>query len=191
MAATEEPIVELPDQQAWSEWLEEHGESASGVWLKIAKKGAPRTTVNHPQALETAICHGWIDARRNRLDEHFFLQRFTPRGPRSKWSQVNREKAEQLIAEGRMRSAGLRAVQAAQADGRWDDAYPAQSQAPVPEDLQAALDAQPQAKAFFETLTGTRRYAFLYRLHHVKEPQRRQQRIAHYIELLSARQTLN
>jgi uncharacterized protein YdeI (YjbR/CyaY-like superfamily) len=191
VAEPEEPIVELADQQAWSEWLEEHGESASGVWLKIAKKGAPRTTVDHPQALEAAICHGWIDARRNRLDDHFFLQRFTPRGTRSKWSQVNRDTAERLIAQGRMRPAGLRAVQAAQADGRWEDAYPAQSQAAVPDDLQAALDAHPDAKAFFATLTGSRRYAFLYRLHHVKRPDRRQQRIAHYIELLSQRRTLN
>ena len=191
MPAPEEPIIELPDQQAWSDWLEGHGGNASGVWLKIAKKGAPRATISHAQALEIAICHGWIDARRNRLDGDFFLQRFTPRSPRSKWSQVNRDKAEQLIAEGRMRPAGLRAVQAAQADGRWDDAYPAQSQAPVPEDLQEALDAHPEARAFFDTLTGSRRYAFLYRLHHVKQAERRQQRIAHYIELLSVRQTLN
>lgn len=189
--ATPDPIVELPDQDAWSVWLEQHGESSSGVWLQIAKKGAPRSTVTHAQALETAICHGWIDAQRKGLDQHFFLQRFTPRTARSKWSQVNRDKAERLITEGRMRPAGLRAVQAAQADGRWDDAYPAQSQAPVPEDLQEALDAHPEAKAFFDTLTGSRRYAFLFRLHHVKHPERRRQRIARYIELLSARQTLN
>ena len=184
------PILECVDDAHWRRWLHEHHASSSGVWLKFAKQAADATTVNHAQALDTAICFGWIDGQTRRFDETFWLQRFTPRGPRSRWSQVNCAKAEQLITDGRMHAAGLAEVQAARADGRWEAAYQPQSRATVPDDLQAALDAEPAARQFFETLTGQRRYAFLYRLHHVTQPAARRRRIASYIELLRNERTL-
>jgi uncharacterized protein YdeI (YjbR/CyaY-like superfamily) len=184
-------VLEFATAEDWDRWLAEHAAEAPGVWLRMAKKGATARTVNHGEALDVAICHGWIDGQVRRVDDAFFMQRFTPRGPRSKWSQINREKANALIAAGRMQPAGQAQVDAAQADGRWDEAYAPQSQAATPPDLQRALDANPAAREFFATLTGSRRYAFLYRLHHVRDPARRAQRIANYIELLSEGRTLN
>ena len=184
------PIVVVPDQGAWREWLEENHASIPGVWLKLAKKSSPTKTVTYGEAVEEALCYGWIDGQVRRYDEHFYVQRFTPRRPRSKWSQINREKVERLIAAGRMKPSGQAQVEAAKADGRWDAAYPAGSTATVPEDFQRELDKHPQAKAFFATLKGTARYAFLYRLHHVTAPDARAKRIANYIELLSEGKTL-
>lgn len=184
------PIVELPDPAAWERWLEDEHGTARGVWLKFAKKGSGRRTVNYAEALEVALCFGWIDGQVSRFDEHYYLQRFTPRTPRSKWSEINREKATALIAAGRMRPAGLARVEEARADGRWEEAYAPQSRAAVPEDFARALAAHPQAEAFFATLTGSRRYAFLYRLHQTKRPESRARRIDHYIELLAAGKTL-
>jgi uncharacterized protein YdeI (YjbR/CyaY-like superfamily) len=185
------PVLQFADLAAWQRWLERHDSDSPGVWLKIAKQTSPTTTVTHPEALEVAICHGWIDGQRRAHDAEFFLQRFTPRGPRSKWSQINRQKATELIEAGRMRPSGQVQVDAAKADGRWDAAYEPQARASVPEDLQKALDQSHAAAEFFATLTGQRRYAFLYRLHHVKDPVRRAKRIADYIDLLSAGKTLN
>ena len=187
MAAGEElRIVELVDQPAWRAWLEANHASVEGIWLKLAKKGAPAPTVGYSEALEEALCFGWIDGQARRHDEHYYVQRFTPRRRRSKWSQINREKAERLIAAGRMHAAGLTQVEAARDDGRWEAAYPAQSQATVPDDLQRALDENPAAQRFFATLSGSARYAFLYRLHHVSQAGARAKRIASYVELLSA-----
>jgi uncharacterized protein YdeI (YjbR/CyaY-like superfamily) len=184
------PILELPDSAAWASWLDTNHPRSAGVWLKIAKQGAPTSTVSQAEAIDEAVCQGWIDGQLRRHDEHFFLQRFSPRRRRSRWSAVNRERAERLIAEGRMKTAGLAAYQAAEADGRLDDAYAPQSKATVPEDLQAALDEHPRANEFFTTLGGVQRYRFLYRLHHTKDPKRRAERIEHYIELLGQRKTL-
>jgi uncharacterized protein YdeI (YjbR/CyaY-like superfamily) len=184
-------IVECPDDAHWERWLEEHHAQATDAWVKIAKKGSGVTTVHYPEVLDTAICFGWIDAVRRPLDDTYFLQRFTPRGPRSKWSQVNREKVLALTAAGRMRPAGNEQVKAAQADGRWDAAYEPQSRASIPDDFQRALDAEPAAREFFATLRGQKRYAFLYRLHNVKTQTARDRRIANYIELLREGQTLN
>jgi uncharacterized protein YdeI (YjbR/CyaY-like superfamily) len=184
------PIVELADALAWERWLKANHASAAGAWLKIAKRGAPRSTVTQAQAVDEAVCFGWIDGQVRGYDQHFFLQRFTPRRPRSRWSAINRERARRLIADRRMKPAGLREYQAAEADGRLQDAYPSQRDAAVPEDFQAALDRHPRARDFFQTLTGSDRYAFLYRLHHVKDPHRRAQRIASYIDVLSERRTL-
>jgi uncharacterized protein YdeI (YjbR/CyaY-like superfamily) len=184
-------ILRCDSEHDWHGWLESHHAGSPGVWLKIAKQGSGQNTASYAQALEVAICFGWIDGRKRAFDDVFWLQRFTPRGPRSKWSQVNRQKAGALIAAGRMREAGHAQVQSAQADGRWDAAYEPQSRATVPDDLQLALDANPAAREFFATLTGGRRYAFLYRLHHVSKPAARARRIATYIELLSERRTLN
>lgn len=189
-ATQELPIVEVPDRPAWGHWLSANHASSTGAWLKIAKKGSPTPTVTQAQAIDEAICFGWIDGQVRRYDEHFFLQRFTPRRSRSRWSAINRERARRLIVDGRMQPAGLREYQAAEADGRLDEAYPAQSKATVPEDFQAALDGHPEAREFFQTLTGSDRYAFLYRLHHVKDPRRRAKRIANYIDVLSQRRTL-
>jgi uncharacterized protein YdeI (YjbR/CyaY-like superfamily) len=184
------PIVEAADQGAWREWLDANHQSTTGVWLKFAKKGSPTRTVTYAEAIEEALCYGWIDGQARGFDEHFYLQRFTPRRPKSKWSQINREKATRLLAEGRIRPAGLTQIEAAKADGRWDAAYPPQSAAPLPADFQDALDRNPKAKQFFGTLTGTARYAFLYRLHNVTKPESRAKRIAGYIELLNEGKTL-
>jgi uncharacterized protein YdeI (YjbR/CyaY-like superfamily) len=182
--------LEFADQDAWERWLRAHHADTPGVWLRIAKKAAPVTTVAYPEVLESAICHGWIDGQRKPLDETYFLQRFTPRGPRSRWSQVNRETALGLIAAGRMHPTGQAAVDAAQADGRWEAAYEPQSRASIPDDFQSALDAEPKAREFFATLKGQQRYAFLYRLHNVKTQKARDRRIANYIDLLREGKTL-
>lgn len=185
------PILEFADRRAWERWLKENHGSSEGVWLKIAKKGAPRATVTYTEALEEAICYGWIDGQKAGLDESFWLQRFTLRGPRSKWSQINRDKANELIAQNRMTAAGLAQVRAAKQDGRWDQAYEPQRRATVPEDLQRALDENPAAKEFFATLTGANRYAFLYRLHQTKTPAARKRRIATYIDMLTGHRTFH
>jgi uncharacterized protein YdeI (YjbR/CyaY-like superfamily) len=186
---TELPMVECADQAAWRDWLEVNHGDAQGVWLRFAKKGSPTPSVTYAQALEEALSYGWIDGQVRGLDEHFYLQRFTPRRARSKWSQINRDKATRLIEEGRMHPAGLAQVEDAKADGRWDDAYEPQSKATVPDDFQAALDANARAKEFFATLTGSARYAFLYRLHHTAAA-KRAERIKRYIELLADEKTL-
>ncbi len=185
------PVLEFASERAWEEWLEDNHAVLEGAWLTFAKRGAATVTATRAEALEVAICFGWIDGQVRKLDATRYLQRFTPRGPGSKWSQINREKAERLIAAGRMRAAGHAEVAAARADGRWDAAYEPPSRATVPDDLQRALDAEPAAGEFFQTLTGMRRYAFLYRLHHVKSPDARRRRIAGYIELLREGRTLN
>jgi uncharacterized protein YdeI (YjbR/CyaY-like superfamily) len=184
-------VLQFEGPEAWQRWLEQHDADSPGVWLRIAKKSARTTTVTHAQALELAIGHGWIDGQRRGHDDEFFLQRFTPRSPRSKWSQINRRKAIELIETGRMRPRGQAEVDAAKADGRWQAAYAPQASAQVPPDMQQALDENPGAAEFFATLTGARRYAFLYRLHNVKDPARRARRIGDYIAILSERRTLN
>lgn len=191
-ADPEQTILEFPDATAWERWLDGHHATApDGVWLLHAKRGVGVTTVTHQDALDVAVCFGWIDAQRRSRDEIYYLQRFTPRRPRSRWSQRNRAKATALIEQGRMRPSGLAEVQAAQRDGRWEAAYPAQSEAPIPEDFGQALDRHPEAKAFFATLSGARRYSFLHRLHHVSRPEARARRIADYIERLSQGRTLH
>jgi uncharacterized protein YdeI (YjbR/CyaY-like superfamily) len=185
----ESAIIQPRSKAEWETWLEAH-EDATEVWLKLGKKGCPVPSITYPQALEVALCFGWIDGQIRGLDDHFTLRRFTPRRPRSRWSQTNREHIERLTAAGRMRPRGLAEVDAAKADGRWEAAYAPASTITVPDDLRAALDANPQADTFFKTLTGSDRYAFLYRLHHVTDPAKRTARIGDYIERLSAGRTL-
>jgi uncharacterized protein YdeI (YjbR/CyaY-like superfamily) len=185
------PIVELRSQAAWSNWLERNHDSIEGVWLKFAKKGTGVETVTYAEAVEEALCYGWIDGQASGHDETYYLQRFTPRRKRSKWSQINRNKAERLIAEGRMRPAGVDQIEAAKADGRWDAAYPSPRTATVPEDLQAALDSDPEAKAFFATLSGQNRYAILYRVADAKRPETRAKRIAEYVAMLATGRTFH
>jgi uncharacterized protein YdeI (YjbR/CyaY-like superfamily) len=159
--------------------------------LKFAKKGCDTPTVTRAEALEVALCYGWIDGQAAPYDDSYWLQRFTPRRPQSKWSQINRDAATALIEAGKMRASGLKQVHAAQEDGRWEAAYEPQSRATVPEDFEQALARNPAAKAFFQTLTGVSRYAFLYRIHDAKRPETRAARVAKYVEMLAERRTLH
>jgi uncharacterized protein YdeI (YjbR/CyaY-like superfamily) len=175
----------------WEAWLEEHHATSDGVTVRIAKKGSGVATVAYPEVLDTAICFGWIDARRQALDDTFFLQRFTPRRARSRWSKINRDKAEALIAAGRMRPAGLAEVERAKADGRWEAAYAGQRSMTVPDDLQRELDARPEAAEFFAQLSSQNRYAILYRLHDAKRPETRARRLAKFVSMLEAGETIH
>lgn len=179
------PIVPFASQQAWDEWLEESHATAKGVWVKIAKNGSGIDTVSYAEALESALCYGWIDGQKGAYDEEFWLQKFTPRGPRSKWSRRNRDKAEELERLGRMKPAGLTQVERAREDGRWAAAYPSSSNATVPDDLQRELDRNPAAQAFFDTLDRTNRYAILYRIHDARNPETRAQRIERFVAMLN------
>jgi len=152
-------VLDLPDGDAWEAWLEEHHSTAGEVWLRIAKKGSGLPSLSIADALDGALCFGWIDGQRRRLDDVSFLQRYCPRRPRSSWSQVNVAKVERLVAEGRMRSTGLAEVDAAKADGRWDAAYESQRTAEVPADLTAALAHDDAARTAFEALGRSERYA--------------------------------
>ncbi|HEY7059870.1 MAG TPA: YdeI/OmpD-associated family protein [Chloroflexota bacterium] len=185
------PILTFISQADWEAWLDAHHAAAKGLWLKIAKKDADVVSVGYGEALESALCYGWIDGQKATYDERFWLQRFTPRGRRSKWSRVNREKAEQLETQGRLRPAGRAQVEAAREDGRWDAAYESQSRAAIPDDLQRALDAHPGARAFFETLDSANRYAILYRLQDAKRPETRARRLAQYVAMLDENKTLH
>lgn len=184
-ARTDLPILPFASRGAWEAWLEEHHASSDGLWLKIAKKASGIETVTYAEALDAALCYGWIDGQANKFDGNYYLQRFTPRRPRSKWSQVNREKVAKLIEEGRMKPAGLREIERAKADGRWDAAYEPQSRATIPEDLRDALAKNDEARAFFETLNSTNRYAILYQIQDAKRPETRVRRIEKYVAMLA------
>jgi len=190
MAADDLPALAFASRQAWQDWLAEHHQTSPGLWLKIAKKGAGTSTVSYAEALDAALCFGWIDGQKDKLDDEYWLQRFTPRRARGKWSKINREKAERLIADGRMQPAGLREVEAARADGRWQAAYEGQAAATVPSDLARELDRNPAAREFFATLTGVNRYAILYRIQDAKRPETRARRIAKFVEMLAERKTI-
>ena len=175
----------VPTQEKWEAWLERNGGASSGVWLRLAKIGARDPTVSYAEALETALCFGWIDGQKRGESEHYWLQRFTPRTARSIWSKINRAKAEVLIASGQMRPAGLLEIDRAKRDGRWDAAYSSASTAVVPDDLQAALDANKKAKAFFATLNSQNRFAVLFRIQISKKQEIRARKIAQFVEMLS------
>jgi uncharacterized protein YdeI (YjbR/CyaY-like superfamily) len=185
------PIIAFGSQREWEDWLAAHHATARGLWLKIAKKDSGIASVSYAEALEGALCYGWIDGQRAAYDGQYFLQKFTPRGRRSKWSRINRDKVTALEQQGRLQPAGQAQVEQARQDGRWDAAYEAQSQITVPDDLQAALDASPAAKAFFATLKGANRYAILYRLHDAKRPETRARRLAQFVAMLEAGKTLH
>jgi uncharacterized protein YdeI (YjbR/CyaY-like superfamily) len=185
------PILAFPAQTDWDAWLAAHGATSIGLWVKIAKAGAGLPTVSKAEAVETALVHGWIDGQIDRFDDHFWLTRFTPRGAKSKWSQNNCATAERLIAATRMQPAGLVAVEAAKADGRWDAAYAPQSRAEVPADLDEALKANPEARAFFVTLKGANRYAVLYRIHDARTAKTRAARIDKFVAMLARGETLH
>lgn len=185
------PILAFADAKALGDWLEQAPSASPGLWLKLAKHGSGHASLSRDEAIDAALCHGWIDGQLNPYDGDWWLIRFTPRTRRSKWSQKNRERAQQLIAQGRMTPRGLAAVEAARADGRWDAAYASASRAEIPADLQAALDANPAAAAFFATLTGANRYAVLYRIGAVKRAQTRARKIAEFVAMLERHETLH
>jgi uncharacterized protein YdeI (YjbR/CyaY-like superfamily) len=185
------PTIPFADAVEWERWLEDNHEVAGGVWIKMAKKGTGIESVRYPEVLDTALCFGWIDGRREALDERYFLQRFTPRRPRSRWSRINREKVERLTGAGRMRPRGHAEVDRAKADGRWDAAYEGQRSITVPDDLRRELDARPRAKAFFDQLSSQNRYAILYRLHDAKRPETRARRLAQFVAMLEAGETIH
>jgi len=178
------PILLFATPAELEAWLEESHAESPGLWLKIAKKGTEPPSVTYAEALELALCFGWIDSQKRGLDERHFLQRFTPRRPGSRWSKINREKAETLLAAGAMRPAGLAEVQAAKADGRWEAAYEGQRAAEVPGDLRRELDANPAAAEFFAALDSANRYAIVYRLGDAKKPETRERRLRKFVAML-------
>lgn len=185
------PVLAFAAQAAFETWLGNASSDTPGLWLKLAKQGSGLVSLSKAEAIDAALCHGWVDGQLNPYDNLSWLVRFTPRKPRSKWSQKNRERAEQLIAAGRMGPRGLAEIEAAKADGRWAAAYPSASRAEVPADLQAAFDANPKAAAFFATLTGANRYAILYRIGAVKRPETRARKIADFVAMLERHETLH
>ena len=184
-------IVAFESQRAWNDWLAAHAASSEGLWLKLAKKAAGVASVSKSEAVDTALCHGWIDGQLDSFDDKYSLVRFTPRRSASKWSERNRTRALELIKLGRMLPAGMKEIERAQKDGRWATAYAPQSTAEVPEDLRAALARNKKAGRFFETLSRVNRYAILYRVHNAKKAETRAARIEKFIAMLAAGQTIH
>jgi uncharacterized protein YdeI (YjbR/CyaY-like superfamily) len=182
------PVLELDTVEGWDAWLVAEAGSSPGVWLTIGKRGAG---ISYGDALDVALTHGWIDGQKRALDDDHWLQRFTPRRPGSRWSKINTERVERLIAAGRMRPAGTLAVEEARADGRWEAAYAGSRQATVPPDLQRALDQVPAAAAFFGGLDAANRYAVLYRIEQAKRPETRARRIADFVAMLAEGRTIH
>jgi uncharacterized protein YdeI (YjbR/CyaY-like superfamily) len=188
------PILELSvlpfeSQQEFADWLAKHHDHSDGIWLKLSKKGAYISSVTYDEAVETALCYGWIDGQKKGFDEKFWLQKFTPRRSKSIWSKINREKAEKLIASGQMQPAGLAAVKLAKQDGRWEAAYDSQGTITIPDDFKSGLETNPKAKDFFESLTSAKRYSFLFRIQTAKKPETRQKRIRQFVEMLEKGET--
>jgi len=181
--------LSFESKKKFADWLAKQYDKSSGVWLKLAKKGTGIPSVTITEALDVVLCYGWIDGQRASFDENYYLQKYTPRRPRSIWSKINVEKVESLIASGEMKPAGLKAVEAAKQDGRWDAAYASQKTMTVPADFQSALEKNKKAKIFFETLTGSRRYAFLFRIETAKKAETREKRIRIFVEMLEKRET--
>lgn len=184
------PIISFATQQDWEVWLEAYHADTRGIWLKIAKKETRIPSVSYAEALESALCYGWIDGQKASFDEQYWLQKFTPRGPRSMWSKINCDKATALLTAGRMQPAGIQQVERAKADGRWDAAYESQSKITVPEDFQRELDNNPKAREFFNTLNSTNRYAILYRIQTAKKTETRSARISKFITMLAEEQKI-
>jgi uncharacterized protein YdeI (YjbR/CyaY-like superfamily) len=184
------PVIAFKSQQAWDAWLKSQPAQAKGLWLKLAKQSSGIASVSKPEAVDTALCHGWIDGQLDSFDDEYWLIRFTPRQPASKWSEKNRTRALQLVELGRMQPAGLNEIERAKKDGRWSTAYAPQSTAQVPDDLRAALAGNKTAKSFFETLDSTNRYAILHRIHTAKKAETRMARIEKYVTMLTEGKTI-
>jgi uncharacterized protein YdeI (YjbR/CyaY-like superfamily) len=179
------------NQKAWAAWLAKNHGKSFGVWLRMAKKASGLQSVSHSEALEAALCYGWIDGQTKSADENAWMQKFTPRTKKSIWSKINRQKALALIEAGQMKLAGLEEIERAKKDGRWDAAYDSPRAATVPDDLQAALEGNSRAKAFFTTLSGQNRYAILFRIQTAKKADTRARRIQQFIEMLAKNETLH
>ena len=184
------PVIAFKSQQDWDAWLTSQRTRSKGLWLKLAKKASGVASVSKQEAIDAALCHGWIDGQLDSFDEKYWLIRFTPRQSASKWSEKNRARALQLVEVGRMRPGGLKEIERARMDGRWNGAYASQSTAQVPDDLRAALEKNGKAKRFFETLDSRNRYAILYRIHNVKKAKTRIARIEQFVTMLFEGKTL-
>jgi uncharacterized protein YdeI (YjbR/CyaY-like superfamily) len=184
------PVILFEQLQDWADWLDQHQATSAGVWLRLAKKASGLRSITYAEALEVALCYGWIDSQKKSYDEQTWIQKFTRRGPKSIWSKINREKAEQLIAAGQMKPPGLAAVEAARQDGRWEAAYDSFSNATIPDDFQAELDKNAAAQAFFDILNRQNRYAILYRIQTAKKAETRARRIQQFIEMLANQEKL-
>ena len=185
------PVRAFRDQKTWAAWLAKNYAKSPGLWIRVAKKDSGVASVTYPEAIETALCHGWIDGQRNVDNATFFRQKFTPRGKRSNWSQINRDKALALIEAGKMKAGGLAEVERAKRDGRWKAAYQSPSKMTMPRDLSAALNKNARAKAFFKTLDGANRYAVLFRVKAAKRPDTRARRIAQFVKMLAEKNKLH
>jgi uncharacterized protein YdeI (YjbR/CyaY-like superfamily) len=190
-ATTELPVLLFGTTDEWATWLEaNHSSASAGLWLRLAKKSAGISSITYQQALDVALCYGWIDGQKKSYDAESWIQKFTPRRAKSIWSKVNCAKVEALIESGQMRPAGLAEIERARQDGRWAAAYDSQRNASVPEDLQVALDASPAAAAFFATLSSTNRYAILFRVQTAKKAETRARRIQQFIAMLEQHETI-
>jgi uncharacterized protein YdeI (YjbR/CyaY-like superfamily) len=187
----ERSILTLEHQQAWEDWLSRNHSLVPAVWLRLAKKGSELCTLTYTEALETALCYGWIDAQKRPENAGAWLQRFTPRGKRSIWSKINCQKATRLLESGRMKDSGLKEMLRAKQDGRWERAYDSPSNATVPEDFQAALNTSSRAKAFFATLESRNRYAILFRIQNVKKVETRARKITQFIAMLERHEKIH
>jgi len=187
--STELPTLPFESKKKFADWLAKNQDKSAGVWLKIAKKAAGIPTVTYAEALDVALCYGWIDGQKGSFDEQYFLQKFTPRRAKSIWSKINVAKVEGLIASGEMKPSGLKAVEAAKQDGRWDAAYASQKNMSVPEDFKSALGKNKKAKSFFESLTSAKRYSFLFRIETAKKAETREKRISQFVEMLEKGET--
>jgi uncharacterized protein YdeI (YjbR/CyaY-like superfamily) len=188
--ADEKPILVFRQKNDWVAWLDNNQVTSSGVWLRLAKKASGLKSVSYDEALNVALCYGWIDGQKKPDDEEYWLQAFTPRGKRSIWSKRNREKAMALIDSADMQPAGLAEVERAKEDGRWDAAYDSASRSTVPDDLEAALSKNKRAKSFFETLDSRNRYAILFRVQTAKKAETRTKRIQQFVEMLARNEKL-
>ena len=182
-------VLAFETAKEWDTWLAKHHATSTGVYIRVGKKGSGIRSITCPEALEVALCYGWIDGQKGSFDEQYFLQKFTPRRAKSIWSKINVEKVAGLIASGEMKPSGLKAVEAAKQDGRWDAAYSSQKNIVVPADFQSALEKNKKAKAFFETLTGAKRYSFLFRIETAKKAETREKRIGQFVQMLAKGET--
>jgi uncharacterized protein YdeI (YjbR/CyaY-like superfamily) len=189
--ASELPVRSFASSAQWEAWLAAQPLTSKGVWLKLAKSASGLASVSKQEAIDGALCHGWIDGLVHKFDADYWLIRFTPRRPKGKWSQINRARALVLIKLGRVLAAGMKEIERAKLDGRWKAAYAPQSKATVPEDLQRALDRNPSARRNFDRLDRINRYAILYRVHDAKKPETRAQRIKQYVTMLSRGETIH
>jgi uncharacterized protein YdeI (YjbR/CyaY-like superfamily) len=184
MKSKDLPILPFASRKKWADWLAKQHDKSAGVWLELAKKDSGIASVTYDEALDVALCYGWIDGQKKGFDEQYWLQKFTPRGSKSIWSKINTLKAEKLIASGEMKPAGLKAIELAKQDGRWEAAYDSQKNSSVPEDFESELNKNKKAKDFFATLNSVNRYAVLFRIQTAKKAETRAKRIQQFVEML-------